>query len=692
LVIALFDAALRYADLGYRVFPCAPSAKTPLTEHGFHDATTDFDQIDAWWQRWPQANIGLPTEGLVVIDVDGSDNPWLANRPDRTMELACAPISLTPGGGRHYIFRQLPGGSWRSSAGKLAPKVDVRADGGYIVLPPSILTEGRVYRWAEGLCLDIPPDRLPEPPRWLADELDRLATTSPTLARVAAGCEGGNAIPSGLRNATLARLAGTMRRAGMGANAIAAALRATNATRCNPPLSDDEVGRIAESIARYEPDQITVAVVESHWAQVCASDDCPVEPPPKPPEPVGENMLRVPGFVSEVMDYCLETAPYPNVAMSFAGALALQALLAGRKVRDSADNRTNVYLLGLAHSSAGKDWIRKLNTKILHAVGMLPCLGDRLTSGEGIQGALHLHPCMLFQSDEIDGLLQSINKAKDARHEGIMNTLLSMYSSANSIFAMRHKADNPNPGAIDQPHLVLFGSAIPNHYYGALSERMLTNGFLARQVVIESGPRSEGQDSGILDVTDRIRTVAQWWANYRPGNGNLDDWHPVPTIVPYATNAREILVETRRLADAEYSHSEEQSDPVGTTVWGRVTEHARKLALIYAVSENYRAPEISRAAITWASEFVIQQTRRMLFMAQNHVADNPFHAECLRLMQKLREAPDLSLPHSVLLKRMKVDAVTFQKLIVTLSQQGDVETTQTKTNGRPALGYRLIRA
>lgn len=691
-MIALFDAALRYADLGYRVFPCAPSAKTPLTEHGFHDATTDFDQIDAWWQRWPQANIGLPTEGLVVIDVDGSDNPWLANRPDRTMELACAPISLTPGGGRHYIFRQLPGGSWRSSAGKLAPKVDVRADGGYIVLPPSILTEGRVYRWAEGLCLDIPPDRLPEPPRWLADELDRLATTSPTLARVAAGCEGGNAIPSGLRNATLARLAGTMRRAGMGANAIAAALRATNATRCNPPLSDDEVGRIAESIARYEPDQITVAVVESHWAQVCASDDCPVEPPPKPPEPVGENMLRVPGFVSEVMDYCLETAPYPNVAMSFAGALALQALLAGRKVRDSADNRTNVYLLGLAHSSAGKDWIRKLNTKILHAVGMLPCLGDRLTSGEGIQGALHLHPCMLFQSDEIDGLLQSINKAKDARHEGIMNTLLSMYSSANSIFAMRHKADNPNPGAIDQPHLVLFGSAIPNHYYGALSERMLTNGFLARQVVIESGPRSEGQDSGILDVTDRIRTVAQWWANYRPGNGNLDDWHPVPTIVPYATNAREILVETRRLADAEYSHSEEQSDPVGTTVWGRVTEHARKLALIYAVSENYRAPEISRAAITWASEFVIQQTRRMLFMAQNHVADNPFHAECLRLMQKLREAPDLSLPHSVLLKRMKVDAVTFQKLIVTLSQQGDVETTQTKTNGRPALGYRLIRA
>ena len=63
----------------------------------------------------------------------------------------------------------------------------------------------------------------------------------------------------------------------------------------------------------------------------------------------------------------------------------------------------------------------------------------------------------------------------------IMNTLLSLYSSANSVFAMRPKAGKPDPGAIDQPNLVLFGTAIPKHYYEALSERMLTNGFFARQ-------------------------------------------------------------------------------------------------------------------------------------------------------------------------------------------------------------------
>ena len=104
---------------------------------------------------------------------------------------------------------------------------------------------------------------------------------------------------------------------------------------------------------------------------------------------------------------------------------------------------------------------------------------------------------MLFQTDEIDGMLQSINKAKDARHESIMSTMLTIYSSADSVFPMRRKAGRESPGAIDQPCLVVFGTAIPNHYYEALSDRMLTNGFFARMIVLECGKRSTG--SGAAD-------------------------------------------------------------------------------------------------------------------------------------------------------------------------------------------------
>jgi hypothetical protein len=220
----------------------------------------------------------------------------------------------------------------------------------------------------------------------------------------------------------------------------------------------------------------------------------PEEDDPRDPGPLPVELLRVPGFISEVMDYCLETAPYPNPAMAFAGALALQAFLAGRKVRDPGDNRTNLYLLGLAHSASGKDWPRKLNQRIAHQVGLGDGIQEQFASGEGIQDALFTRPCRLFQTDEIDGLLQSIHHAKDARHEHIMGTLLTMYSASNSVYTMRARANLENAGIIDQPHLVLFGTAIPNHYYEALSERMLTNGFFARMIVLESGKRGKGQD------------------------------------------------------------------------------------------------------------------------------------------------------------------------------------------------------
>jgi len=699
----LLQAALRYAELGYPVFPCVPGGKAPATAHGFLDATTDAGQIEAWWTARPDANIGMPTAGLLVVDVDGADNPW----PGDDLEgLGDCPLSMTPRGGRHYIFRQPAGKSWSSTAGRLAPKVDTRANGGYIVLPPSVVG-GKAYQWVRALEAGLADQ--PEAPAWLgsrveggadlfaqgpggpAEERPVAAQGAPVAPPCVPAAIGGNMIPAGHRNATLARLGGAMRRVGMSQEEILAALVRANQDRCSPPLNDREVQWIATSIARYEPDQVAVAVVEDHWRQDNPGATEPEDSVPEMPDPgpLPADLLRIPGFVSEVMDYCLETAPYPNSAMAFAGALALQATLAGRKVRDPGDNRTNVYFLGLAHSSAGKDRPRKINAEVLHTIGLAGHIGGRFASGEGLQDALFTEPAMLFQTDEIDGMLQSINKARDARYESIMETLLTMYSSANSIFPMRRKAGRDAPGTIDQPCLVVFGTAIPNHYYEALSERMLTNGFFARMIVLECGSRSTGREPRLLPLPERVLETAQWWADFRVGTGNLENWHPVPQIVPHTEAAKGILVETRLEAESEYTKAEAADDSVGTAVWGRVSEHARKLALIYAVSENHHRPEIGKAAASWASQLILHQTRRMLFMAQSHVADNPFHAECLRFLQKLRAAPGRELPHSVLLKRMKIDAKSFSGLVTTLEQRGDITVHTLATSGRTGRIYKL---
>ncbi len=79
------DRALTLAQLGYPVFPCRANGKAPATAHGFHDATTDPNRIAEMFDNAPDANIGLATDGLVVIDldpVDGEANPWAETVPD----------------------------------------------------------------------------------------------------------------------------------------------------------------------------------------------------------------------------------------------------------------------------------------------------------------------------------------------------------------------------------------------------------------------------------------------------------------------------------------------------------------------------------------------------------------------------------------------------------------------------------
>ena len=266
----ILHAALWYADLGYAVFPCAPGRKAPVTEHGHLEATADTEQITAWWTQHPDANVAIRTDGLVVIDVDGEGNDWLAENPAKRTDLDAAPLSLTPGGGRHYIFRQPDGRAWRNTAGRLAPGVDTRANGGYVLVAPSVV-EGKPYHWAIERELNAPPHKLPEPPAWLIATLDGLAVSNGTLG----GESSGNAIPKGQRNGTLARLAGAMRRVGMSQPEIFAALQQVNANRCIPPLPTPEVERIAASIARYAPDSVSVALAENHWAQDQG-------PPPQP--------------------------------------------------------------------------------------------------------------------------------------------------------------------------------------------------------------------------------------------------------------------------------------------------------------------------------------------------------------------------------------------------------------------------
>jgi len=271
--------------------------------------------------------------------------------------------------------------------------------------------------------------------------------------------------------------------------------------------------------------------------------------------------------------------------------------------------------------------------------------------------------------------------------------LLTMYSTANSVYPMRRKAGKEAPGAIDQPSLTIFGTAIPTHYYAALSERMLTNGFFARMLIVDSGRRSAGQEPGLLAPCDPILSTARWWADFQPAQGNLQAHHPEPVTVMATAGARAHLVESRIAAGQHYSRAEIRGDAVGTTVWGRAQEQIRKLALLYAVSENHTAPQITEAAVLWATAFVNHLTHRMLFMANCHLSESEFDQRCKRVIEALqgwrREHGDTWMSFRDLARKFRWSRRDHDDIRSALSDQDRIETNLIPTGGRPKLVYRL---
>ena len=233
------QGALKIASRGKPVFPCRPD-KRPYTSRGFKDASTDPRRVNHLFNRYRGAKIGMPTgkrSGVFVVDVDRLEA--LGELPRELPETLTV---RTPSGGLHYYYNHVEG--LTNSAGRLPAGLDVRAEGGYVIVPPSegYTTERRAP--------------VADAPGWLREMLrekparERRPSNGTGAPRV--DIEAGP-IPEGCRNQTLTSIGGRLRAFGFERDGIEDALLRINAARCAPPLEEGEVRRIAASVARYAP-------------------------------------------------------------------------------------------------------------------------------------------------------------------------------------------------------------------------------------------------------------------------------------------------------------------------------------------------------------------------------------------------------------------------------------------------------
>lgn len=249
---SLGDIAAGYINnLGLALIPLRAHSKEPATAHGLNDWTDDPEYVRDAFDAHPKWNmaavLGKPSGGVVAIDIDvdddlGYDGYEYLNKWEREHgELPETASVITGRGGAHLYYRV---------DREIKPSVneevhiDIRGDGSYAMLPPSVHPNGNVTQWENH------PDNYP-----IADADDNVyafiesVTAAPaTRKRFKLPKE----IKAGKRNDTLYRYGCSLRALEQDDDLIAAAIEAANTTRCKPPLPDDEVDKIIESVLTYQ--------------------------------------------------------------------------------------------------------------------------------------------------------------------------------------------------------------------------------------------------------------------------------------------------------------------------------------------------------------------------------------------------------------------------------------------------------
>ena len=430
--------------------------------------------------------------------------------------------------------------------------------------------------------------------------------------------------------------------------------------RNNPPLKDKELeeasvngrkngsppadkvvddGRVRE-ITKIDP-----GVDMSGIIRQIEGDEPESEPEREPsaeklfdPGDFPEELRNIEGLIGDLVGFNLRTAQYPLPELALGGALALMSTLTAGKVETSQQGRSNLYILGLAPSGAGKDHSRKLNRRILAEIGLANRIGpEAIGSHAGIVSQMDAEWCTLFQIDEIAHLIHAMQHRSAPHLAQIAARLMTIYSSAGDPHVpMDAYGDRAKVKTLHYPHAVIYGTSVPEGFWEAVTEDNMKNGLIGRFLVFEAMNYVDYQDpEPSRGIPDSIIQAAKSWAELRTHGGNLDSGGAHPKLLNYTPDA----YQRHKEHSVNISKRRQKEDPVPAAIWSRVAEKTAKLTMLIACSrfDGGEWPEMTLEDVELAIRLNNWITRRMLWQADRHISQSDFHRDCQYVLRKLQE-------------------------------------------------------
>jgi hypothetical protein len=689
----MLDTAISYAKRGWKVFPCQPALKIPFAgTHGVQEATDDEAMIRAWWTRWPTANIALAcgkASGVYVVDIDVDDTTG-KNGFDSCKDLDgienATLAQRTPRGGLHALFKC--SGTPPRNKNNFRAGVDIRSDGYYIMLSPSVHPNGGVYKWVN------PDAELAEFP-----EAYKPAANAPVMPWDKPAPKAQAAQPSDVLERAIAYL-DTCEPATQGlgghdallwaARALVVGFRLDEGTatnllwthynpRCNPPWNPDDKHEKRDFERKVSEARKTPGTKPAGWlldesnslrndesdmllevgreiaANLLKSRKQPETPQKQPSEAAVEatddsacawpnEILHPPGLVGEICDWINSSAGCDQPILALGAALTACGALFGRKVKDESNGRTNIYAMGVAHSSAGKDHPSTCIERLFHAAGASKMLGGQVTSDSAIELSLMEHMVKLYCWDEVGHIFANIKQAGgsggNAHLRTIVPTLMQLYSSPHKLYVGKQRAEG-EARRLDQPHTCIWGLTSPDVLYSSISKAELRDGWLGRVITFISHDRPKYKI--VRDVPPPaalVSMVQAWFTRTVPapeGTGNiLGATSCYQITVPTSHEAYRVFEAFRDEAYEAMLAGDRAGDDC-QFLWGKALQNARRIALTVSVGRRWDNAEISREDALYGCALIRCAIRNFAYAIERNIADSQWESDKQRLY-KLIEA------------------------------------------------------
>lgn len=442
-------------------------------------------------------------------------------------------------------------------------------------------------------------------------------------------------------------------------------------------IDQDEAERLSQQLGCSAP-----RVHVDHGLDTLEKDEAEIAAEEVASRPIPK--LRYPGLINDIIEHNLETAIYPYPNLAFASAIAAISTVTGRVLCDRNEGRTNLMIIGTGPSGGGKDHARRLNKKLF--ADYPDILGpEKLSSAQGIPGALRKCPMMLMQLDEIGQVFASVSKSKNDNKTEIFQTLMEAYTSSGSPWNPNGRANHEYNFTINDPHLVIYGTTVPERLWDSLTSDQITDGFLNRFLIFEENnyvlPNDDAESLIIpTSITERLR----WWIKDSRA-GNLDDENPEPHLVDFTDDAEKRYREHRRsIARKRIAEPKPRA-----SLWSRTAGNTRKLALIFAAS-RCSVGEMPLANIDDVDHAIAVSnwnTRLLLAKAFGEISDNEFERKLKRAKQVLKNGP-ISMRN---FKRKMVSHTSgrrdIEDLIGFMLDAGIMFRAEEQTQGRPKTMY-----